>query len=129
MYYAKGILSKSEKAHLARAVNVAKTSTENNLHGAVIVRGGRVLAVGVNSFRNDPNTVSTPKRESSIHAEIAALKAMGNTAKGATIYVARVNRQGEERMSKPCTNCMDAIVKAGIKKIIYTVESAITIEE
>jgi deoxycytidylate deaminase len=41
--------------------------------------------------------------------------------RGATIYVARVNRTGEPRMSKPCSACARALKDAGVSKIIYTI--------
>ena len=40
--------------------------------------------------------------------------------KGGTIYVARVNRQGNPMISRPCDRCYEAIVDAGITKIVYT---------
>lgn len=91
--------------------------------------GGSVQAVGVNTYRNDPNKISTPHTDSSVHAEYAALKAMGFKAKGGTIYVARVNRLGEERMSRPCDRCMEAIITSGINKVVYTIETTLTLEE
>jgi tRNA(Arg) A34 adenosine deaminase TadA len=96
-------------------------------HGAVIVKGGRVLAVGVNANRNIATNTSFPKFENAVHAEVAALKACSDTV-GATLYVARVNNQGEERMSKPCPACYAAIVKAGIRKVIFTIESEMEVD-
>ena len=90
-------------------------------HGAVIVKGGRVLSVGINKFRNHPLIIQPEiiKTVCSVHAEVDALRKIKD-ARGATIYVARVNNRGAERMSRPCNYCYDAIRKAGISKIIYT---------
>lgn len=90
-------------------------------HGAVIVKGGRVISIGINKNRNHPTVVSAEhiKTHCSIHAEIDALRKVSN-AKGATIYVARVNKKGQDRMSRPCDRCHDAISDAGIRKVIYT---------
>jgi len=92
-------------------------------HGAVIVRGGSVLATGMNKDRNHPTIVSSEhiKIHCSVHAEIDALKKVDDP-RGATIYVARVNRRGQERNSRPCPSCYSAIKNSGIKKIIYTEE-------
>jgi deoxycytidylate deaminase len=46
--------------------------------------------------------------------------ARGIELKGATIYIARMSRKGTPAMSRPCANCMKEIVKAGIRKIVYT---------
>lgn len=126
LVYNRKLHSKKDRKFLASAKKIASTSTEKCMHGAVIVRGGAVQAVGVNTFRNHPSNMSNPSQESSEHAEIAALRALGGSAKGATIYVARVNRQGEERMSKPCDACEHAIIEAGIKRVVFTIEGEIT---
>jgi deoxycytidylate deaminase len=55
----------------------------------------------------------------SVHAEVDALSRC-NDPRGATIYVARVNKRGEERMSRPCISCEKALLEAGVKKVIYT---------
>lgn len=110
-------LSRKHKQFLNLACKVAETSDCNNRHGAVIVKGGRVLAVGVNKFRNHPQFV---KRFDccSVHAEIDAIRRAGECV-GATIYVARVTSRGPA-LSRPCNVCYAGICKAGIKEIIYT---------
>lgn len=111
-------MSNRDRVHLARALRIASTSTERIKHGAVVVKSGRVISVGVNTFRNHPNTVSDPEHESSYHAEINAIR--GLDVEGATIYVARVNRMGHSRMSKPCNACRGALAYAGIKRVVWT---------
>jgi deoxycytidylate deaminase len=90
-------------------------------HGAVIVRGGSVISVGINKNRNHPSIVSNEhiKIHCSVHAEIDALRKV-KSAKGAIIYVARVNKKGQDRLSRPCARCSKAIEQAGIKKVVYT---------
>jgi deoxycytidylate deaminase len=90
-------------------------------HGSVIVKGGRVISTGLNKERSHPRIVSSEhiKDHCSVHAEIDAIKKAKDVS-GATIYVARVNRHGEQRDSKPCSRCYEVIRNSGIKKIIYT---------
>jgi len=90
-------------------------------HGAVVVKGGRVLSTGINKERNHPAIVSSNhiKEHCSVHAEVDALKRIENP-KGATIYIARVNRRGQNRESQPCRACYKTLKNAGIKKIVYT---------
>lgn len=90
-------------------------------HGAVVVRGGSVISVGINKNRNHPTVVSSEhiKTHCSVHAEVDALRKVRN-AKGATIYVARINKRGQDRLSRPCDRCHEVIKKAGIRKVIYT---------
>ena len=112
------MISARDRAHLNRAIKIAYTSTERQRHGCVIVKGGRVISVGVNTFRNHPLFVSEPSKNSSYHAEINAMR--GVEVKGATVYVARISRNGSAAMSAPCIYCMHAIMKAGAKRIVWT---------
>lgn len=90
-------------------------------HGSVIVRGGRVISTGMNKDRSHPRIVSSEhiKDHCSVHAEIDAIKKARDVS-GATIYVARVNKRGSARDSRPCNRCYEVIKNNGIKKIIYT---------
>jgi deoxycytidylate deaminase len=94
-------------------------------HGAVVVKGGRVVGTGFNKNRNSPLNVSEDhiKTHCSEHAEVSAIKDADFNVKNAVIYVARVSKRGENRNSKPCDICFKIIKDNGIKKIIYTVES------
>lgn len=117
------MLSNSEKSFLSVARYMATKSESRQKHGAVIVKGGRVVGTGYNKDRNNPYRVSPEhiKSHCSIHAEIDAMRdASWNNLKGAVIYVARVNRNGEDRNSKPCTRCQVVIEETQIKKVIYT---------
>lgn len=91
-------------------------------HGAIITLGGAPQAFGINKRTNDPY-FNKNSHWLSEHAEMAALRRCKRT-KGATLYIARINKTGEERMSRPCPKCMKLVIKAGIKKIVYTIDSA-----
>lgn len=103
------------------AIRLAKRNKGRWQHAAIIVKGGRVLASAMNSCKNVPRNIS-PEHvpQMSQHAEIAALKMAGPSAKGATMYVARVNRSGDPTISKPCDNCQAALLRAGIKRVEWT---------
>jgi deoxycytidylate deaminase len=104
---------------IARATEQAMSARHPKWHlGAVIARGNRVVSVGSNKRRNRP---MVNHEESSEHAEAAALRAArGKDLRGATIYVARVMKNGDTGMARPCRRCMQALVEAGIKTVIYT---------
>jgi len=76
--------------------------------GCVIVRNGKIIAEGWHKKAGGP------------HAEIEALKNAGEKARGATMYVSL----------EPCCHygktppCTDAIIKAGISKVIAAVEDS-----
>lgn len=103
-------------------MKLAETSECRKRHGAIIVRSGSVLGMGVNRQKNNPTIVDADSSpwHCGDHAEIAALKRVKNT-KGATLYVARVLASGQPTISKPCKNCKNAIDSAGIKKVVWTV--------
>lgn len=103
-------------------MNLAKSSSCKNKHGAVIVRGGNVLSLGINKMKNHPDVIPEEliKDACHVHAEIDAIKKVKNDLRGATIYVARVSPFGKGVMSRPCNKCYQAISSAGISKIVYT---------
>lgn len=87
-----------------------------------------MLGRGVNKDRNNPEFIKCGPADYAVHAEIAALRSCGNTpVKGGTLYVARVGGTGEARMSKPCPRCQKALREAGIKKVVYTIESQMSL--
>ena len=54
----------------------------------------------------------------SYHAEINAMRKVGfckRILKGATLYVVRINTNGELVMSKPCERCEKICKKYGVK--------------
>lgn len=116
-------LSRSQRSFLDVAVRMAESSEVSNFkHGAVIVRSGSVLSVGMNKWKNilkPENPITEYNPNISVHAEVDALSRCSDP-RGATIYIARINKKGEERMSRPCIRCEVALIEAGVKKVIYT---------
>ena len=103
--------------------------------GAVIVKDNKLLSIGAN--RTIPNLCKTsrgclrvekygeasklhrnPEDCRAIHSEVDAISTAGQSLVGATIYVTRY----------PCEGCAKAIVAAGIAKVVYGRNQAITVE-
>jgi deoxycytidylate deaminase len=86
-----------------------------------LVRGSRVLATGINIDKNHPSEtfIENIRCHASVHAEASVIRQVPN-ARGCVLYIARVNKHGQEAMSRPCDGCFALIIAAGIKKIIYT---------
>ena len=116
-------LSKTEERYLDIAMNLARSSTVRRYkHGAVVVKGGRIVSTGINKVRNHPDVLESPdviKSDAHVHAEVDAIR-KGGDLRGAKIYVARVNRSGFPGLSRPCESCYGRIVEAGVTKIVYT---------
>jgi deoxycytidylate deaminase len=125
------MISKKDRAYLSVARYFAKKSSARNTHGAVVVKSGRVVGTGYNRNRNHPRIVSPEhiKTDCSFHAEEIAIREAGDNSRGAIIYVARVNRQGSDRDSKPCPRCVSLIQEVGIKRVIYTSEEGIHVNQ
>jgi len=100
-----------------------------NRHGAVLVKGSSVLNASHNKnsfcsfgqrFREKGTGVST------MHAELGAILGMDRKiTEGATVYVARLGKRGNLKLSKPCSMCYSAMKHVGIKKVVYTINGEV----
>ena len=120
-------LSAKDRRRLDQALRVAENSDCRQRHGAVLMAGGRVLSVGINTNKNDPYYIGEDQLDKSIHAEIQALRAHGSKVKNGTIYIARLGKRDIPLMSKPCDNCQKALKEAGVKKVVYTIDNEMEI--
>ena len=104
-----------------------RESKDRFLVGAVLIKGGKVIASGHNQV--DRDLTGRPVR--SIHAEEYILKRAGNLAKGAKLMVIRMRRSdGVLAISKPCLwRCMPLIQEAGIERIVYVDINGVICEE
>lgn len=111
--------------HVAVSLAESNTSYPKWRLGAALVKGGSLIATGVSKLHTSPKLVKGGINCSE-HAEMAALRrARNSNLSGATIYVARVGRDGDIKLARPCKSCQKALRKAGIKKVVYTTENGI----
>jgi diaminohydroxyphosphoribosylaminopyrimidine deaminase/5-amino-6-(5-phosphoribosylamino)uracil reductase len=99
-----------DHALMARALRLAErglyTTSPNPRVGCVIAHGERVVGEGWHRRAGEP------------HAEVFALRAAGDAARGATAYVTL----------EPCAHqgrtppCADALVAAGIRRVVAAIE-------
>lgn len=98
-------------------------------HGAILVKGKSVR----NTCCNKANYCSFGHRFrmkeygiATVHAEIGAILGVDRTVtEGATLYVARVGKINDFRLSKPCHMCQAAMRHVGIKKVVYSIDNNI----
>ena len=87
--------------YMARALELARkghyTTHPNPRVGCVVVRDGQIVGEGWHERAGEP------------HAEVHALRAAGDKAKGATAYVTL----------EPCVMCSGAIMHARIARVVY----------
>lgn len=110
-------LSNQDKDFLRLAAKVAEHSDCSIRHGAVLVKNGRVLALGHNKKRNSSTCNDT--KDYTVHAERDCLSHAKHT-KGATLYITRINNGKAIRFSAPCAHCLQLLVKSGVKRVIFT---------
>ena len=96
-------------------------------HAAVVVKAGRVLSIGRNRNKTHPESILVEEGQQitkTIHAELDAISRVKNKdqLRGATIYVARLGRNGHPGMSCPCKMCQQLINKHGLKRAVFTTE-------
>jgi deoxycytidylate deaminase len=106
------------------AINIARTSDHKFRVGSAILKGRRILSVGTNKSKTSPfihKKIDSRSLVDRLHSEMACIMKAGSQLNGATIYIARLNKDGTTNMSRPCRLCMMLIREAGIKKAFYTI--------
>lgn len=114
------------------ALEESKLSTYHRVKiGAVITQGNRVLSKGANLSTSHPvqaywdRLTNRRAPAHNMHAEMNALvraKRLGESLEGATIYIARLDRNNQLNQCRPCDACMAAIEDAGIHTIVHTTQ-------
>ncbi len=97
-----GVDKRYMRVALRLALKGAGTTSPNPLVGAVVVRGGKIIATGYHRLAGED------------HAEIVALKQAGSRAKGATLYL-NLEPCSHYGKTPPCTN---SIVLAGVREVV-----------
>ena len=115
------------KRYIEFAKRVAEQSQYGKFrHGAVLVKGNSVRSVSCNKHRHCSFGARFRKEgfgEATLHAELGAILGMDrSTTQGSTVYVARINKEGEARISKPCPMCEAAMRHVGVRRVYYTNE-------
>lgn len=98
--------TEADREHMARALALAElglcTTQPNPRVGCVLVKDGRIVGEGWHQRRGGP------------HAEVHALRAAGEQARGATAYVTL----------EPCSHhgltppCCEALIEAGVGRVV-----------
>lgn len=117
--------TKKIQRYIAMAKNKAKQSTYGKIkHGAVLVKGGSVISSSFNKdkFSAFGNRFRRPENgPATHHAELGCIFGVDKSkTSGATLYVVRINKHDEFRLSKPCPMCHEILKFCGIRKVVYT---------
>ena len=113
-------MSKRDRSRLDVAVRLAEHSECKQRHGAAVFKGNRLLSVGYNKSHVNNKWLEGHELPSTTHAEVDACKRIDDLT-GCTIYVARIYRNGNEALSRPCNKCAMYLIERGAKAVVYTV--------
>ena len=113
-----------------RYVESAKRTAEESefpdyRHGALLVRGGSIL----NAAYNKNSHIGWANRfrakacgHATHHAELGAILGVDRSkTAGSDVYVVRIGRTGELKMSKPCQMCQSVLAHMGVKRVYYSI--------
>jgi diaminohydroxyphosphoribosylaminopyrimidine deaminase / 5-amino-6-(5-phosphoribosylamino)uracil reductase len=102
-------MTNEDKQYMGQAIELARKgeglAAPNPMVGAVIVRDGEVVGEGFHLF------------DAVKHAEVVALEAAGELARGATLYCS-LEPCCHHGRTPPCT---DAMIEAGIRRAIVAI--------
>jgi deoxycytidylate deaminase len=108
------------------AKKVSKFSNHNKFKlGCVIVKGSKIVSVGVNNVKTHPRSTHP---HHSLHSEMAAILLAKQDLCGCEIYVYREIKNGTPALARPCIYCWPFIAEAGIKKIHYSIKNGFETE-
>lgn len=113
------IMSRHE-SHLRLALKKAKESPFGGYkHGAVLVSGGRVIAIGTNHSKRGI-IFDEIFGEKNFHAEIDVLSRFEpSEIRNAVLYVAGWSEHGNVCNSRPCRLCEQVIRRYELKAVYY----------
>lgn len=114
-------LSNAQSSLLQKAIDLAALSECKQRHGALLVRNGNILCIGVNVNKNEPRPWM-PYDALSDHAEYSCLAgAPQKWLTRGTLYVARLTPAGNIGNSEPCASCKHYLeIWTGIRLVIHT---------
>jgi deoxycytidylate deaminase len=98
------------------ATVIASYSDYTTRVGCVAAKGNKIIAVASNRVRNAAANV--PYGDATTHAECNVLNMLGETDR-VTLYIARLGNMEQELPSRPCKNCMKAILKTNVRELVY----------
>ena len=88
--------------------------------GAVLVHRNSIVSVGMNSYKTHP-LMAARTEWPFLHAEQNAIIRAGlDNCEGLDLYIARVLKNNDLAMSKPCDVCIKLIKDVGIRNVYYS---------
>lgn len=98
-------------------------------HAAALISGDTIHSSGVNKFIKEVK-INDQTYYKTMHAEITVFERMPKKkVRGMDILVIRINKNFALKNSRPCNQCIDKLIKFGIRKVFYSNEDGIIVSE
>ncbi len=107
------------------AIRTAFCSNSRFRLGAVLIKKKRVISFGINDMRRShpkQQKYSTKKWAIGSHAELKCCIGVDlKDLQKSTMYVARILKNGNPALAKPCQCCQSILREFGVRKVFYTI--------
>ena len=123
-------MTASQNGYIRAGLKIASKGEHHFKVAALLVRGGRILNIGLNRNKTDPMFALDPslnrnvgplRKVNKLHAEMCALDDMDpKLIRGADMVIIRASPKKGVGLARPCSICMRVLKEAGIKRIHYT---------
>ena len=91
--------------------------------GAILVYKNNIVSIGMNSYKTHP-LMAARTEWPFLHAEQHAIVRAGvDNCEGLDLYIARVLKNNDLALSKPCDVCTELIKDVGIKNVYYSTDA------
>jgi hypothetical protein len=102
-------------------INKAESSIVNNQLAACIVKSGKIIGI--------PRCNAYYHAEASVLNDLKIKKTLNKKNKNYDIFVIRRNKNGTTSNARPCNDCLNLMKENGIRKVYYSVDNNIIINE
>jgi len=96
-------------------------------HVSALADKNRIISIGMNSTRTCPWFYKYSRRQAKQyqHSEWNCLKNLKGDFRRTTLYVVRLDRQGQWNNSKPCEICSKIIKDKNISRVVHSIENGV----
>ena len=121
-------LTGRHRRYMEIASRVAHNSNSDDYrHGALLLRGSNIIGLSMNKNRHAKFGNRFRDRNcghATHHAELGCVLGIDRKkTTGSTMYVCRIGKGGEFRLSKPCSMCAAVLRHVGVKRVFYSIDN------
>ena len=121
-------LTGRHKRNMELAAKLASQSSNPDYrHGALLLRGSNIIGLSTNKNRHSWFGNRFRERDcghATHHAELGCILGIDRRkTMGSVMYVCRIGKNGDLRLSKPCTMCQSVLRYVGVKKVYYSIDN------